>query len=395
MAKVKKRGNSYQIDYLDPHGKRVRMSFKKKKDAVAELGKRVSLIAEKRYLDVKRDYKTTLKELVEKYDENHRHQTSYKTGKKTYLENFKNHFGEDTRLSNIRYVDLESYRNQVRQKQTHFHTIRKDASVNREMACFHHLFAKAVEWDMREQNPFERGHCLLLKENNKRLRYLTEEEITKLLHSCKGHIKEIVECALNTGMRRGEILSLSWSQIRDGFIYLQKTKTNTARQIPINDDLQRLFERIRSKKDKPKKKNVIRLDGNPVENRSSKSEYVFNYHGRQVSEVKRSFKKALEDAGIEDFRFHDLRHTFASHMVMRGASIKEVQEILGHKTLTMTVRYAHLSQEHKKKAVNLLNGLTASLGVADFTCHKMSQIANSPLPAIAQPLVDTGRDGGI
>jgi len=376
MAKVKKRGNSYQIDYIDPHGKRVRKSFRKKREAEAELGKRVSLIAENRYLDVKKDYKTTLKELLEKYAENHRYQASYKTGKKAYLENFKKHFGEDTRLSNIKYVDLESYRNQVRLKPTHFHTIRKDASVNREMACLHHLFSKAVEWDMMEQNPFERGHCLLLKENNKRLRYLTEEEIRRLLDSCKGHIREIVECALNTGMRRGEILNLKWSQIRNGFIYLQKTKTNNARQIPINDDLQRLFEKIRTKKEKPKKKNIIGLDGKPVQNRSSKSEYVFNYHGRQVNEVKRSFKKALEDAGIEDCRFHDLRHTFASHMVMRGASIREVQEILGHKSLTMTVRYAHLSQEHKKKAVNLLNGLTAPTPEnkpADYINPDMSQ----------------------
>jgi integrase len=120
-----------------------------------------------------------------------------------------------------------------------------------------------------------------------------------------------------------------------------------------------LFEKIKIRDDKPKKKNLIRLDGKPVEDRPSNSEYVFNYHGCHVSEVKRSFKKALEDAGIEDFRFHDLRHTFASHMVMRRASIKEAQEILGHKSLTITVRYAHLSQEHKKKAVNLLNGLTA------------------------------------
>ena len=112
-------------------------------------------------------------------------------------------------------------------------------------------------------------------------------EIPKLLNSCKGHIREIVECALNTGMRRGEILSLKWSQIRDGFIYIQKTKTNHARQIPINDDLQTLFERIRAKKEKPKKKNVISLDGKPIDNRPGKSEYVFNYHGRQVSEVKR------------------------------------------------------------------------------------------------------------
>jgi len=87
----------------------------------------------------------------------------------------------------------------------------------------------------------------------------------------------------------------------------------------------------------------------------------------RLNNVKNSFKKALQNAGIFDFRFHDLRHTFASQMIMRGASLKDVQEILGHKTLTMTLRYAHLSQEHKKKAVNLLNDLTA---LQNRNCHK-------------------------
>jgi site-specific recombinase XerD len=87
---------------------------------------------------------------------------------------------------------------------------------------------------------------------------------------------------------------------------------------------------------------------------------VFAYKGAAVKNIKKSFKTALDKAGIEDFRFHDLRHTFASQVIMRGGDLKDVQELLGHKSMSMTLRYSHLSQEHKKKAVNLLNGLTAS-----------------------------------
>ena len=91
-----------------------RRSFRKRKEAAAELGKRVSLIAEGRYLDVKKDYKTTLKELLKKYKENYQHQPSFETWKRFCLENFKEYFGEDTLLANIRYVSLETYRNQLR-----------------------------------------------------------------------------------------------------------------------------------------------------------------------------------------------------------------------------------------------------------------------------------------
>jgi len=133
------------------------------------------------------------------------------------------------------------------------------------------------------------------------------------------------------------------------FIYLTKTKTDEDRQIPINDDLAELFKNIRQR---------VQL----------RSEHVFcDKKGRVFKEIKTSFKAALRRADIEKFRFHDLKHTFASHFVMRGGTVKELQEILGHKTITMTMRYAHLSQEHKKKAVNLLNGLTA---FGNDTCHK-------------------------
>jgi len=241
---IRKRGNSYQIDYFDPKGKRVRKSFDKKKDAEAELGKRVSLIAEGRYLDVKKDYTTTLGELLEKYKENYQNQRSFKGGKDYCLVNFKEHFEEDTRLANIRYVDLETYRNHLRQKLTRYGTLRATASVNREIACVRHLFTKALEWEMAEENPFTKGKALVVKANNERFRYLTEDEIERLLDNCvNDYTNDIVTAVLNSGMRRQEVLSLKWNQIRDGFIYLTKTKTDESRQIPVNDDLADLFKK--------------------------------------------------------------------------------------------------------------------------------------------------------
>ena len=77
--------------------------------------------------------------------------------------------------------------------------------------------------------------------------------------------------------------------------------------------------------------------------------------GKPYQDVKRSFNTALRRAGIKDFRFHDLRHTFASHLVMAGVDITTVKELLGHKTLTMTLRYSHLSPSHKVKAVEILD----------------------------------------
>ena len=87
---------------------------------------------------------------------------------------------------------------------------------------------------------------------------------------------------------------------------------------------------------------------------------MFIYDGKPIKGIKTAFKTALREAGIDDFKFHDLRHTFASQVLLKGGSLKDVQELLGHKTMTMTLRYAHLTQERKRNAVNLLNGLTTA-----------------------------------
>ena len=217
---------------------------------------------------------------------------------------------------------------------------------------------------MMERNPFEKGKSLMLKLNNQRTRYLTEDEIPKLLGECKTtkHLHHIVVCALNTGMRRGEILNLKWNQVRNGFIYLEKTKTKTRREIPVNDEFAQVLKEIRKEQ-------------------GLTSEYVFTYARRTIGKVDRAFHGALRRAGIENFTFHDLRHTFASHLIMRGASLKEVQELLGHKTVTMTLRYAHLAEENKKKAVGLLNGLTG------YVRSDMSQNVTNAVPVSSPSIV--------
>ncbi len=273
----------------------------------------------------------------------------------------------DEILSFLTRLTEGTYRNHLRRKPTKFGRIRKDATVNREMSCLHHLFSKAFEWEMVEQSPFERGKSLMLKENNERVRFLNDDEIQRLLENSTPHLRDIIICAINTGMRRGEILNLKWSQIRGGFIYLQKgTKTKEKREIPINDELEILFKRIKAQQNhkgatviRLDGNNIIRWDANPIECQNSVSEYVFTYKGKRVKNIKKAFKTALKNAGITDFRFHDLRHTFASQVIMRGGDLKDVQELLGHKSMSMTLRYSHLSQEHKKRAVNLLNGITA------------------------------------
>jgi integrase len=358
---LRKRGDSWQIDYIDPNGKRVRQSFKKKGEATAELGKRISLIAEnpKRYLEISKARIVTFDELTEKYEENFKHQRSFATSKKYSIDTLKKEFSGRL-LGSISYLHLESFRNQIKNTLTQHGTIRKEATVNRLMACLSHMLTKAVEWEMLDRNPFDKGRSLQFKENNKRLRYLTEAELKKLLAECpnpaeprvkremgviKGtqapYLKDFVVIAVNTGMRKGEILSLKWSQIRNGFIYVDKTKTDEARQIPINRDLEECFKNVRTRQ-------------------QLTSQHVFsNGQGGFIRDVRTSFKSALRRAGILDFHPHDLRHTFASHYLMRGGSLKGLKEVLGHKDIKMTMRYAHLSKEFVKEEIEILNGLTA------------------------------------
>lgn len=238
---------------------------------------------------------------------------------------------------------------------------KKPATVNRLIATISHMFTKAVEWDMVEEETLKRIRKVkLLPENNRRLRYLSTEECQRLIDLCDSHLKPIVITALNTGMRKDEILGLKWDNVdlKAGFILLNQdqTKNSERKEIHISPTF------LETLKTLPKREDVPHVFYNPLT-------------GKRYDNVKRSFNTALKRAGIKDFRFHDLRHTFASHLVMAGIDITTVKELLGHKDLKMTLRYSHLAPSHKLKAIVTLDKILTQ----QSTIQKLyiSKVANN------------------
>jgi len=181
----------------------------------------------------------------------------------------------------------------------------------------------------------------LYKLNNNKERILKSYEEEKLLNSCNSYLRNIIICALNTGMRKGEIISLKWDNINvnNNVITLEQinTKSNKARRIPINSTMRKMFLELR-----------LQSIGN---------EFVFLNSNRKPylrqDSLNRIFYKALEKANIKGLRFHDLRHTSATRMIESGANIVAVSRILGHADLKTTMRYAH-PEDSLKDAVEKL-----------------------------------------
>lgn len=209
----------------------------------------------------------------------------------------------------------------------------RPATVNRELALLKHMYSKAIEWGKYEENPAKK--VKLLKGEVKRVRFLMPDDVQKLLSNCADHLKPIVTVAVHTGMRKGELLSLNWDQVNfeQGIISLLDTKNHKRRDISMNETVKATLTGM-----------------------ERKGSYVFSAEdGGSFGDVRRSFETALRRSGIQDFRFHDLRHTFASNLVMESVDIMTVKELMGHKDLTMTLRYTHLAPNHKTKAVNILD----------------------------------------
>jgi excisionase family DNA binding protein len=211
------------------------------------------------------------------------------------------------------------------------------STVNREITILKKMFNLAMDWGLAQSNPVLKVK-LFSEKNTQKERILTETEESRLLVECPPFLKPIVVTALNTGMRRGEILGLRWTQVdlEKRSIRVVQTKSGKDRAIPLNEPLHGVFSALRA------------LD--------TRTELVFPnpMTGKSYTEVKKSFKAACKRAGISNLRFHDLRHTFASRLVTMGVDIVTVRDLLGHFSVNVTQRYTHPGQSQKIAAVELL-----------------------------------------
>ena len=221
---------------------------------------------------------------------------------------------------------------------------RGPATANRYMAVLGHLLSTAVrEWEWLEVNSAHR--LQKLKEPRGRDRFLSESDCARLLSACKTssnpNLHDVVVLAISTGMRRNEILSLRFDQIdlTRRMIYLYDTKNGERRAVPLAGlALELMQQRTQCKGD------------------DTNTNLVFaGRTGVTPFDIRKPWYEALEATGLQNIRFHDLRHTAASFLAKGGASLSEVGALLGHKSAAMTKRYTHFAETHLRTVVEKMN----------------------------------------
>lgn len=351
MLKVRKRKyksgkEAWYADFI-VRGKRYRsvLEANNKAQAIQMARKLQDDVISERYELSEKSQKTTLRELSDKYIE------FAKETKKSWdrdvvsLNNILNMIVDDKKLGDYNIDEItpehilkyqtrrkreldEKFESKAIEKRD-----RNFATINRELACLKHIYYLAVDWEIVEKNPVARKSIKFFKEK-RRERILSKDEMATLLKAADGHTYQIICIGLNTGMRLGEILNLRWDNIdlQNRRISVIHTKTDENRDIPMNEFLFEILTKIRKK-----------------------TQYLFlNRQGKPIKSIKTAFRNVLRRSGINDFRFHDLRHTFSSYLAMEGIDENTRSELLGHKKSSMTSTYTHSSWEQKKKAVQII-----------------------------------------
>jgi integrase len=271
---------------------------------------------------------------------------SHQPNQKIQLEYWKERIG-DYILADCTPNLIAECRDELLEEKTRLKKLRSPATVNRYLAALSHCFTIAMkEWGWVEENPLRK--VTKPKEPRGRIRFLSDNERKSILEACKKSpntfIYPIVVIALSTGARRGEILSIRINQVdlERGTVTFYETKNNEIRVVPLVDHAQEVVKELIK---------VRRLDTDllfPGE-KSRKTGKI------EPIDIRHAWEAALKEAKINDFRFHDLRHSAASYLAMSGATIADIAEVLGHKTLQMVKRYAHLSESHTSKVVEKMN----------------------------------------
>ena len=211
-----------------------------------------------------------------------------------------------------------------------------NATYNRYKAAASVVFNYACRQYNLTSNPI--GLIPSKPEDNHRVRYLSTSERNRLLNACKeaawSKLYLLVLVAITTGARRGELLSLRWNDIdfERQTAYVKTTKNGQPKVLPLTDDVIKELTKFKQQ------------DDSLIFNSEIKPDKAFCFN--------KQWKKALDIAKVEDFTFHCLRHTCASYLAMSGASLLEIADVLGHKQISVTQRYAHLCIDHKEKLIS-------------------------------------------
>ncbi len=251
-------------------------------------------------------------------------------------------------LESLAAADVHGYTAERRQAQV------KDATIRRELA----LLSAAINyaktwWDWNIPNPVT-GRNPARSEG--RVRWITRAEAGNLIQAAENeprapHLADFIRLALHTGCRKGELLGLEWQRVglQEALIYLEPrhTKTKERRAVPLNGEARTALLNLAQ----------FRATHCP------ESPWVFCHkNGQRILNIRKGFTTACRRVGIQDFHPHDLRHTCAAWLVTAGVPLPEVRDLLGHSTIQMTERYAHLAPENVRAAVGVLDGSESRFG---------------------------------
>lgn len=242
------------------------------------------------------------------------------------------YFNPKKPANKIKRSDIENFRSYLRDKKG-----LANSTINKYICVLSKAYNLAIDDELLTLNPCK--GIKKLKENNEILRYLTIEEENRLYKVLPPHLIPIVTCALQTGMRRSNILNLRWEQIDFEFNFIeiekQENKGHKQIRIPLTNKLLNTFKEI-----------GIKNEGYVFINPETNKPY---------NTIRKSWNKALKEAGINNFRFHDLRHTVGTRLIEKGVDIKTVQELFAHSSIVTTQRYVHTNFTRKRQAIEILN----------------------------------------